>query len=91
MFLKPSFLFEYLSRAAESKTLHEDGGLALKYSPNVQKFASIGRPGVTLKVSDLKSDTPQLVTSLKLFGGLSWHQRYVCAADDTKLCFWKVF
>lgn len=81
----------------ETKTLHEDGGLAIKYSPNAQQVvASIGRPNVTLIVTHLKSDKnelPLLVSSLKLFGGLSWHSRlpYVCCADDSKLSFWKVF
>lgn len=73
--------------------LHEDGGLAIKYSPNAERIvASIGRPDVTLTVSHLKSDLPLLVAQLKLFGGLSWHSRfpYVCCADDSKLCFWKV-
>lgn len=65
----------------------------VKYSPNNQDVvASIGRPNNTLKVTNVKSDLPHLVASLKLFGGLCWHSRlsYVCAADDEKLCFWKV-
>lgn len=90
-----NFLF---SRTLEAKTLHEDGGLAMKCSPHAQQVvASIGRPNVTLIVTPIKSDKtelPLLVASLKLFGGApSWHSRlpYVCCADDSKLSFWKVF
>lgn len=89
--------FTFLSRAIETKTLHEDGGLAIKYAPNAQQIvASIGRPNVTLIVTHLKSDKnelPLLMGSLKLFGGLCWHSRlpYVCCADDNKLSFWKIF
>lgn len=77
----------------ETKSVHEDCGVAVRFSPsNQQVVASIGRPNVTLKVTHLKSEMAQLVHSLKLFGGLCWHLwlPYVCAADDTKLCFWKV-
>lgn len=54
--------------------------------------ATIGRPNVTLKVSHLKSDLPQLTAGLKLYGGLDWHARlpYICVADDLRLSFWKV-
>lgn len=81
----------------ETKTLHEDGGLAIKYSPNAQQVvASIGRPNVSLVVTHLKSEKselPLLMASLKLYGGLGWHSRlpYICCADDSKLSFWKVF
>lgn len=86
------FPFPY-SRPADSKSVHEDGGSTVKYLPNSENIvASIGRPNVTLKVSHLKSEMPILVASLKLYGGLDWHSRlpYVCAANDTKLCFWKI-
>lgn len=89
-------IFDYLyilySRPAETKILHEDGGLVVKYSPNAEHIvASIGRPDVTMVVSHLKSELPLLVAPLKLFGGLCWHARlaYICGADDSKLCFWK--
>lgn len=81
------------SRPAESKSAHEDCGVVVKFSAsNQQIVASVGRPNVTLKVTHIKSDIPQLMAPLKLFGGLDWHHRlpYVCAADDTKLCFWRV-
>ncbi|XP_031640434.1 nucleoporin Nup37 [Contarinia nasturtii] len=84
-------------RAMETKTLHEDGGLTIKYSPNAQQVvASVGRPAVTLVVAHIKSEKtelPILVASLKLYGGLSWHSRlpYICCADDSKLSIWKVY
>lgn len=86
----------FFSRAIETKTIHIDGGLTIKYSPNTQQvIASIGRPNVTLVVTNLNSEKSEhlLVGSLKLFGGLCWHSRfpYICCADDSKLSFWKVY
>lgn len=78
------------SRNIESKIIHDDGGLAVKYAQRSEHLASIGRPGVTLKVKS-SSNSPHTIAKLKLFGGLSWFSRYVCASDDTKLCFWKVY
>ena len=81
------------SRSMETKQLHEDGGLIVKIAPfNELITASIGRPGITLKVINIKTTIPFVEAQLKLFGGLCWHYRlpYICAAQDRKLCFWKV-
>lgn len=81
------------SRPIDTKPIHEDGGLVVRFSPNNEYvFASCGRPDVTLKVFHAKSQVAQLEAPLKLFGGLCWHYRlpYVAAAHDRKLCFWKI-
>ncbi|KAJ6648733.1 Nucleoporin Nup37 [Pseudolycoriella hygida] len=83
----------YSCRSLETKSIHEDGGLCVKYSPNNENVtASVGRPDITLKVTHFQSKIPQIEASLKLFGGLCWHYRlpYVGVATDRKLCFWKV-
>lgn len=88
-----SFSVFIYSRPAETKILHEECGLQIRYSPNDKHIlASISYPNLALTVSHLKSELPLLVAPLKLFGGLGWHSRlpYVCSADDSKLCFWKV-
>lgn len=95
-FFSRNFIYEFpfcYSRAAHTRAIHEDGGLSVRYSPNSELVvASIGRPNCTLKVIHLKSEIPQLTASLKLFGGMCWHQRlsYVAVADDDKIKFWKV-
>lgn len=81
------------SRPVDTKHIHEDVGYAIQFSPhNELVTASIGRPMTTLKVINCKSQIPQVEAPLILFGGLCWHYKhpYVCAAQDRKLCFWKV-
>lgn len=80
-------------RPLETKSIHEDGGLCVRFSSNNENVtASVGRPDKMLKVMHLQSQVPQIEASLKLFGGLCWHYRlpYVSVATDRKLCFWKV-
>ncbi|KAG4066524.1 hypothetical protein HA402_007160 [Bradysia odoriphaga] len=80
-------------RSLETKSIHEDGGLCVRFSSNNENVtASVGRPDLTLKVMHLQSQIPQIEAQLKLFGGLCWHYRlpYVGVATDRKLCFWKV-
>lgn len=75
------------------KQVHEDGGRIVKFSPNSEHvYASVGRPDITLKVYTAKSTVALIEAPLKLFGGMTWHNRlpYVGAAFDRKLCFWKV-
>uniref|UniRef100_A0A336LSZ6 CSON003920 protein n=1 Tax=Culicoides sonorensis TaxID=179676 RepID=A0A336LSZ6_CULSO len=81
------------SRPVDTKHIHEDVGLAIKFSPHNELLtASIGRPMTTLKVMNCKSQIPQVEAPLILYGGLCWHYKhaYVGAAQDRKLCFWKV-
>lgn len=81
------------SRPVDTKHIHEDVGLAIQFSPhNELVTASIGRPMTTLKVMNCKSQIPQVEAPLILYGGLCWHYKhaYVGAAQDRKLCFWKV-
>lgn len=81
------------SRPIDTKHVHEDVGITIKFSPhNELVTASIGRPLTTLKIMHCKSQLPQLEAPLILSGGLSWHYKhpYVAAAQDRKLCFWKV-
>ncbi|XP_001359989.3 nucleoporin Nup37 [Drosophila pseudoobscura] len=79
---------------ADVKQIHEDGGRVVRFSAGSSEaiLASIGRPGVTLKVFGAKSTVPLLVAGLKTYAGLAWHQRlpYISAASDRKLLFWKV-
>lgn len=80
-------------RPVDKKHIHEDVGMLVKFSPhNELVTASIGRPLTTLKIIHCKSQIPQVESALCLFGGLAWHCRhpYVAAAQDRKLCFWKV-
>lgn len=82
-----------LSRPIDSKHIHEDVGLAIKFSPHNELItASIGRPLTTLKVMHCKSQIAQIESPLLLYGGLCWHYKhpYVAAAQDRKLCFWKI-
>ncbi|XP_022216255.2 nucleoporin Nup37 [Drosophila obscura] len=79
---------------ADVKQIHEDGGRVVRFAPGSSDMilASIGRPGLTLKVFAAKSTVPLLETDLKTYAGLAWHQRlpYISAASDRKLLFWKV-
>jgi len=80
-------------RPVDKKHIHEDVGMVVQFSPhNELVTASIGRPLTTLKIVHCKSQLPQVEAALSLFGGLSWHARhpYVAAAQDRRLCFWKV-
>lgn len=81
------------SRPVDTKHIHEDVGIAIQFAPsNELVTASIGRPLTTLKIMNCKSQIPQVEAPLCLYGGLCWHYKhaYVGAAQDRKLCFWKV-
>ncbi|XP_014204873.1 nucleoporin Nup37 isoform X2 [Copidosoma floridanum] len=81
------------SRAQETKTLHLEGGTVMKFSPaNENLIATIGRPDNNVKVVDIKAKEVQLCSRVRLYGGLTWHQRLqvICAGSDRKLLFWKV-
>ncbi|KAL5291507.1 NUP37 family protein [Megaselia abdita] len=81
------------SQPIDVKQIHEDCGKIVKISPLTESVtASIGCPDTTLKVNTSKSHIPLVEFSLSLYGGLCWHNHlpYVAAANDRKLCFWKV-
>ncbi|XP_058807153.1 nucleoporin Nup37 isoform X2 [Phymastichus coffea] len=81
------------SRPIETRTLHIEGGTMMKFSPsNEYLIASIGRPDNFLKITNLKNKQAVLCGRVRLFGGLTWHQRLpiVCAGSDRQLCFWKI-
>uniref|UniRef100_T1H2Z3 Uncharacterized protein n=1 Tax=Megaselia scalaris TaxID=36166 RepID=T1H2Z3_MEGSC len=81
------------SQPIDIKQIHEDCGKIVKFSPLTEAVtASIGCPDTTLKVNTSKSHIPLVEFSLNLFGGLCWHNHlpYIAAANDRKLCFWKV-
>ncbi|XP_037941627.1 nucleoporin Nup37-like, partial [Teleopsis dalmanni] len=81
------------SSPTDKKQMHEDCGRNILFSPSTELLiASIGRPDITLKVYTSKSVVPQIEAPLKLFGGISFHNRlpYIGAACDRKLCFWKI-
>ena len=77
----------------ESRTLHVEGGLTVKFSSASENLlASIGRPDNLLKVTNLSTRQVILCGRIRLFGGLTWHQRlpYVCAGNDRELQFWRI-
>lgn len=81
------------SRPVESRSLHVEGGLAVKFSPAYESLvASIGKPENLLKITNLKSKQVVLCGKVKLIGGMSWHYKlpYICAGSDRELSFWRV-
>ncbi|XP_043471472.1 nucleoporin Nup37 [Leptopilina heterotoma] len=81
------------SRPVESRNLHVEGGIMVKFSFASENIvASIGRPDNLLKITNLSTKQVILCGKIKLFGGMSWHQRlpYVCVGNDRELQFWKI-
>ncbi|XP_076762880.1 nuclear pore complex protein Nup37 [Xylocopa sonorina] len=77
----------------ESKPLHIEGGLMVKFSPTYEHFvASLGRPDNLLKVTNIRTEQEVISGHVKLIGGVTWHYKlpYVCATSDKELRFWKV-
>lgn len=93
IFIKLIFFTIFFSRPLESRTLHLEGGLAIKFSlSNEHLIASIGWPDNLLKISNLKTKQVILCGKVKLVGGITWHHKlpYICAGSDRELCFWRV-
>lgn len=77
----------------ESKPLHIEGGLIVKFSPAYEHFVvSIGRPDNLLKVTNIRTEQEVICGQVKLIGGATWHYKlpYVCATSDREVRFWKV-
>jgi len=81
------------SRAQDRRTVHLDGGTIIKFAPcNENLIATIGWPDNLLKVVSIKSKPVLLCGQVRLYGGLTWHQRLqiICAGSDRQLFFWRV-
>nr|XP_034176018.1 nucleoporin Nup37 [Osmia lignaria] len=77
----------------ESKPLHIEGGLIVKFSPTYEYFvATIGRPDNLLKITNIKTEQEILCGQVKLISGICWHYKlpYICATSDTEIRFWKI-
>ncbi|XP_065207907.1 nucleoporin Nup37 [Planococcus citri] len=76
------------------KQLVHSGGIKyVRYcNQNENIIATIGSPGHTLNVTNLKTKFPINVAKLKLASNVAWHFKlpYVCVGVDNSLCFWKV-
>ncbi|KAK7598173.1 hypothetical protein V9T40_006408 [Parthenolecanium corni] len=73
--------------------IHAEGSKHVRFcNQNENIVATIGSPGHTLNVTNLKTKFPINVAKLKLSSNVSWHYRlpYVCVGVDNSLCFWKV-
>ena len=81
------------SRPIESRTLHIEGGLAVKFAiGNENIVATLGRPDNLIKVTNIRTKQVVLCGKVKLVGGITWHHKlpYLCAASDRELFFWRV-
>ncbi|XP_043593911.1 nucleoporin Nup37 [Bombus pyrosoma] len=77
----------------ESKPLHIEGGLIVKFFLGYENFvASIGRPDNLLKVTNIKTEQEIICGQVKLIGGITCHYKlpYVCATSDREIRFWKI-
>lgn len=81
------------SRPTESRTLHVEGGLSVRFArSNENLVASLGRPDNLIKVTNLRTKQVVLCGKVCLVGGITWHHKlpYLCAASDRQLFFWRV-
>ncbi|XP_043268025.1 nucleoporin Nup37 [Venturia canescens] len=81
------------SRPTESRTLHIEGGLSVKFARgNENLVASLGRPDNLVKVTNLRTKQVVMCGKVRLVGSITWHHKlpYLCAANDRELFFWRL-
>ena len=81
------------SLPTEKKTVHGEGSRLVRFSRSGDSLvASVGRPGATLKVSQLRSGITIVTNQKKIIGGgCSWHLRlpYLAVGNDREIDLYK--
>ncbi|XP_074661061.1 nucleoporin Nup37-like [Tubulanus polymorphus] len=80
-------------RPTDTKSVHSECATKVRWSRlHSHLLATLGRPGSTVKVLNLKLNQIPVVANDLLFRGLTWHfsQPMVAVGADKRVCLWTV-